>query len=484
MEREAESQARGKTASQQHNTALSQSIIGGIVACLDAVIVVGLGLLIYVTYVGWASEHSSIYLAAFTITAFLILQTFYQVGLYKFNRIIRPAAQIGKIVTTLTMIFLALVTFTFALKISAELSRVWAFSWFLSATMLMILIRFGVFFLVQGWAQQGKLTRNILLFGGGKEGERILEFLSDNPEPWNRVMGVFDDRRSRLGPEVAGHPIVGNLDDLIRFARKNRSDDVLVALPWIARQRIEDISRRLQVLPTNVHLCADLVSSGFLHRRVRHHYGVPVLNIADKPVAGWNAVVKMCIDFGLSSVTLALTAPLMLIIALAIKLESRGPVFFQQKRYGFNNQLIKVLKFRTMYVDQQDDDAERLTSRGDPRVTRVGAILRRSSLDELPQLINVLRGEMSIVGPRPHALKAKAAGQLYEEAVAQYAVRHKVKPGITGWAQVNGWRGETDTHEKLMKRVEHDLYYIEHWSFLLDVRIILKTPLVFLKNAY
>jgi len=170
-------------------------------------------------------------------------------------------------------------------------------------------------------------------------------------------------------------------------------------------------------------------------------------------------------------------SPLLLAIALLIKLDSPGPALFRQKRYGFNNRLIEVLKFRTMYADQSDANAEQLTRRNDPRVTRIGAFLRRTSLDELPQFINVVRGEMSIVGPRPHALSAKAGTLLYQEAIKYYDARHRMKPGITGWAQVNGWRGETDTVEQIKKRVEHDLYYIEHWSILLDLKIIARTIL-------
>jgi lipopolysaccharide/colanic/teichoic acid biosynthesis glycosyltransferase len=178
--------------------------------------------------------------------------------------------------------------------------------------------------------------------------------------------------------------------------------------------------------------------------------------------------------------------PVMGFIALCIKLDSSGPVFFRQKRYGFNNQVIDVVKFRTLRFEQQDDLAKQLVTHNDPRVTRVGRFLRHMSLDELPQLLNVLTGQMSIVGPRPHALNASAGGRLYAEVVEKYAIRHKVKPGITGWAQVNGWRGETDTEEKIRKRVEHDLYYIKNWSLTLDLTIILRTPWSLLKgnNAY
>ena len=176
----------------------------------------------------------------------------------------------------------------------------------------------------------------------------------------------------------------------------------------------------------------------------------------------------------------------MLLAALAIKLDSRGPVLFRQKRHGFNNELIEVYKFRSMYVDKTDAHAAKLVTKDDPRVTRVGRFIRKTSLDELPQLFNVLKGELSLVGPRPHALQAKAADRLYHDVVDGYFARHKVKPGITGWAQINGWRGETDNDEKIQRRVEHDLYYIENWSVLFDLYILAMTPFALAKteNAY
>jgi exopolysaccharide biosynthesis polyprenyl glycosylphosphotransferase len=219
---------------------------------------------------------------------------------------------------------------------------------------------------------------------------------------------------------------------------------------------------------------------------VRHDYGylcgVPVLNIFQKPVSGWSFWAKPIEDRVLAALLLVMILPVMGFIALCIKLDSPGPVFFRQKRYGFNNQVIDVVKFRTLRFEQQDDLAKQLVTQNDSRVTRVGRFLRHMSLDELPQLLNVLRGEMSIVGPRPHALNASAGGRLYAEIVEKYAIRHKVKPGITGWAQVNGWRGETDTEEKIRKRVEHDLYYIKNWSLTLDLTIILRTPWALLKG--
>jgi exopolysaccharide biosynthesis polyprenyl glycosylphosphotransferase len=200
-----------------------------------------------------------------------------------------------------------------------------------------------------------------------------------------------------------------------------------------------------------------------------------MLKLFDRPISGWSYVVKLIEDQLLAVSALALTAPLFLLIAAAIKLDSPGPVFFKQKRFGFNDSVILVWKFRTMRTECADTREEAGTTKNDPRVTRVGRILRKSSLDELAQLINVVRGEMSVVGPRPHVLAGEARGQHYQDVVNCYAARHKVKPGITGWAQVNGWRGHTDTVEKIRKRVEYDMYYINNWSPWFDVYIIIRT---------
>jgi exopolysaccharide biosynthesis polyprenyl glycosylphosphotransferase len=197
--------------------------------------------------------------------------------------------------------------------------------------------------------------------------------------------------------------------------------------------------------------------------------------------------MKWLFDKIVSGLALILLSPIMLLIAIAIKLDSRGPVLFKQKRYGFNNELIEVYKFRSMHADQTDETASKLVTRNDPRVTRVGRFIRKTSLDELPQLFNVVfAGNLSLVGPRPHAVNAKAEEMRYDQSVDGYFARHRVKPGITGWAQINGWRGETDTHEKIQRRVEHDLYYIENWSLLFDLYILAMTPIALFKakNAY
>jgi exopolysaccharide biosynthesis polyprenyl glycosylphosphotransferase len=198
-------------------------------------------------------------------------------------------------------------------------------------------------------------------------------------------------------------------------------------------------------------------------------------------------VTKWLFDKIVGTLALICAAPIMLLVAIAIKLDSRGPVFFKQNRHGFNNELIEIYKFRSMYTDKTDATASKLVTADDPRVTRVGRFIRKTSLDELPQLLNVVfAGNLSLVGPRPHALQAKAEDRLYHEAVDGYFARHRVKPGITGWAQIHGWRGETDSQEKIQQRVAHDLFYIENWSMLLDISILARTPfaLIRAKNAY
>ncbi len=205
--------------------------------------------------------------------------------------------------------------------------------------------------------------------------------------------------------------------------------------------------------------------------------GIPLLQALDSPLRDWRGIAKIVEDRVLAAIILLLISPILAAIAIAIKIDSPGPALFRQKRYGFNNELIEVFKFRSMHHHTRDLNGEQLTRRNDPRITRVGAFIRRTSLDELPQFLNVLRGEMSIVGPRPHAMAAKAGGVLYPDAVRFYHARHRMKPGITGWAQVNGWRGETETVDQITKRVEHDLYYVDHWSVVFDLWIIIRTIL-------
>jgi Undecaprenyl-phosphate glucose phosphotransferase len=456
----------------------TKSTIASLIAFSDTIIILGTGLAVYFFYVGWSSDTFPAYLAALTMNIILTIGAFYFSKLYVLEPIPHPVKQAKKILRVCGVIFLLLLLTAFSLKISDEFSRVWVYSTLLISVPLLCLSRAGYYNLFHKWARSGSLAKHIAIIGGGEQAARLVEKFEAQEYPWLRIVGVFDDRSDRIPSKIGNYDVLGNLDDLINYVQQKGCDDILIALPWTAEQRILKVLDKLKVLPINVSLAPDLIGSNFTRGRFENYGGIPVLNIVAKPIIGWGYFVKILEDRILALCFLTVISPVLLLIALLIKLDSPGPVFFRQKRYGFNNRLIEVYKFRTMYIDQQDNDAAKLTSKNDPRVTPIGNFLRSTSLDELPQFINVLKGEMSIVGPRPHALKASAAGKLYQDAVSEYAVRHKVKPGITGWAQINGWRGETDTIEKIAKRIEHDIYYINNWSLMLDLWIILKTPFV------
>lgn len=326
-----------------------------------------------------------------------------------------------------------------------------------------------------------------MIYGSGPACAALVKALEADRNTDIRICGVFDDRGDeRSGENTGGYPNRGRLGDLISFARTTRVDLVLLALPISAENRLMGLLEKLWVLPVDIRLAAS-ASRLRLARSAYDFVGnVALVALADKPISDWGMVAKAVFDKVVAALAFVALSPVMALTALAIRLDSKGPAIFRQKRYGFNNELIEVYKFRSMYTDMTDVTASKLVTKDDPRVTKVGWIIRKTSLDELPQLMNVLKGTLSLVGPRPHAVSAKAAGKLYEEAVDSYFARHKVKPGITGWAQINGWRGETDTEEKLVKRIEHDLEYIENWSLLLDLWIVLRTPMSLLKteNAY
>jgi Undecaprenyl-phosphate glucose phosphotransferase len=279
---------------------------------------------------------------------------------------------------------------------------------------------------------------------------------------------------------------MGTITDLATYARNNRVDLIIVAIPLSAEARLLHILKRLWELPVDIRISGKASSLKFSSKAYTYIGRLPLLAVFDRPLMGWGLFLKNVFDRVIASVALVVLAPVLLAVAAAIRLESKGPVLFKQKRYGFNNELIEVFKFRSMYADRCDAHATTLVSKGDPRVTRVGRLIRKTSLDELPQLFNVLTGQLSLVGPRPHATQAKAADTLYEQVVDGYFARHRVRPGITGWAQINGWRGETDTREKIEQRVKHDLDYIDNWSLMFDVKILARTPFALLKseNAY
>ncbi|HEY4168303.1 MAG TPA: undecaprenyl-phosphate glucose phosphotransferase [Reyranella sp.] len=397
-------------------------------------------------------------------------------GAYRFNVFSRIESGVGRVLLGWLCTFGVLFLATRLFEPVTEADGPWAAAWFSGAFALMGFGRFVLWRRMQAWTRAGRLGEVVAIVGAGPVAQRLLRSLAARPSPL-RVFGVYDDQAAQLPRSCMGYPIRGTVDDLVAEARQQHIDTVLVALPLNDDRRLVEALNRLCQLPVNVRLCPDAFGLRLGQVHASHMAGHTFLNVVDRPLSGWPSIAKQIEDRVLGAAILTMISPLLLAIAIMIKLDSPGPVFFRQKRYGFNNQLIEVFKFRSMYTHMTDHDAMQLTQRNDPRITRLGAFLRRTSLDELPQFLNVVRGEMSIVGPRPHALSAKAGALLYQDAVKYYDARHRVKPGITGWAQVNGWRGETDTVEQIRKRVEHDLYYIEHWSILLDLKIIGRTIL-------
>lgn len=368
-----------------------------------------------------------------------------------------------------------------------SLSRTWFPIWMALSLLTLVPLRVILFKAIETLARAGKLTRRVVIVGGGDNADEIIQHLDAQNDTHLEILGLFDDRNKDRAPEQSGpYRKLGTFDDLDKFCRDENVDLLIVTIPPSAEQRLLQILDKVWVLSVDVKLSA-LNSKLRLHKNAYSYLGsLPMLPIFDKPLNDWERVVKNIEDKVLGAIFLLLSLPIMAAVAIAIKLDSKGPVFFKQNRFGLNNELIKVYKFRSMYDDKSDANAAKLVTKDDDRVTKVGRFIRRTSLDELPQLINVLKGELSLVGPRPHATQAKADNQLYQQVVQGYYARHKMKAGITGWAQVSGWRGETDTEEKIQKRVECDLHYIDNWSVLYDLYIIALTPiaLIFGKNAY
>ncbi len=464
---------------------VSQRVLTGAVRIMDAVLVAAVGLAIALVYVSEPIvTRDADYALLLCAAAAVQICVFQALRLYDPARFSSFVGQLPRVVLgwliTLAIVGAGLVF----MKAAQEYSRVWLALWFFAGAVALIAGRALLTHLVRSWARQGRLYRRAVIYGAGAVSEEVIQQLERDAGTDIRISGIFDERdqQGRAPRLIAGYPRLGGLKDLLELGRESRIDLVIVALPVTAEQRLSQIVKQLSVLPADIKLPARATAIRFSPKTYSHVGSVAMIDLHDKPIADWGTVLKWVFDKTIAALAVVLLAPVMAAVAAAIRLDSRGPVLFKQKRYGFNNELIEVYKFRSMYTDLCDAKAARLVTKDDLRVTKVGRFIRKTSLDELPQLFNVLRGNLSLVGPRPHAVSAKADNRLYDEVVDGYFARHKVKPGITGWAQINGWRGETDTAEKIEKRVEHDLYYIENWSLLLDLYILMKTPVSLLKT--
>ena len=349
-------------------------------------------------------------------------------------------------------------------------------AWFIATVLLFLLARAIMLGTNYYLVARGRYLQRAVIYGCNENGLRVAEHIEQNEDIRAGVIGFIDDEPSHA-ELLDNHALnlIGDADRLEGMVRDERVEQVIVALPASEEERIKQVVDRFKRMPVDVLLAPDLGSLHYTPQHTSQVAELPMVNLSQRPLQGWSPLLKRAEDIVLATICLLLAAPVMIAIAIAIRLESPGPVLFRQRRYGYNQHLIEVYKFRSMYHHLRDADAAQQTTRDDVRITRVGRFIRKTSLDELPQLFNVLFGSMSMVGPRPHASATKAADVLFEDAVAEYAARHRVKPGITGLAQINGYRGETDTLHKIHRRVEYDLEYIERWSVWLDLYILVRT---------
>ncbi|MCI4678737.1 exopolysaccharide biosynthesis polyprenyl glycosylphosphotransferase [Rhodoblastus acidophilus] len=399
------------------------------------------------------------------LSALLYLLISRAIGAHRTGQILNRRTSLNRLMAALALTFIALLVIGAATKTTQNFSRIWFFSWFALACSLAPTVRLGLLAAARRRLAQGDFVFRALSVGVFAQPLSIAEL----------------DAASGGMAQVAHIMALADLEDLEGLAdwiAREEIDQIYVVTPWahapatfLRLRRLRQFSAEIFVVPDDASIRAHQLGVGVIHDRV-------ALRAGERPINGWDRLAKRMQDIVVASAALLFVAPVMLLIAAAIKLDSPGPVLFRQKRAGFNGRPFELLKFRSMYAHAADAHASRQTSRDDARVTKVGRFIRRASLDELPQFFNVLRGEMSVVGPRPHALQTRTNGLDLRQIADRYAARHRVRPGLTGLAQVNGCRGELDNCEKVVTRVDFDINYIENWSTWLDCKIILRTALL------
>jgi Undecaprenyl-phosphate glucose phosphotransferase len=476
-----------QVASQYRRDTMSPVMVSGVLRLVEFALLFLSGIAVYCWFLGFFDYLPWEYPAAIAVASMLAIVLLDVCDQYQISALMRPMANFGRILLVWSGTFALMALTAFFLKMSESYSRVLFATWFAVGFGLIFAMRLVLSRLIRRWARDGRMERRAVIVGGGKAAEALIRSVEKQPYNDIRICGIFDDRDDRRSPPiVAGYPKLGTVSELIEFARIARIDMLIVSLPITAEMRVLQLLKKLWVLPVDIRLSAHSNALQFRPRSYSYIGAVPMLDIFDKPINDWDSVAKRAFDIVFSLLGIVLFSPVMLATAIAIKLDSKGPILFKQKRHGFNNEEIEVYKFRSMYADKSDPTAKKTVTKNDPRVTRVGRFIRKTSIDELPQFFNSLFGSLSLVGPRPHAVAAQSHNLLYNEVVDGYFARHKVKPGVTGWAQINGWRGEMDTNEKIRKRTEYDLDYIENWSMLFDLKILFLTPFRLLntENAY
>jgi Undecaprenyl-phosphate glucose phosphotransferase len=474
-------------ASQYARNTNSPVMVSGTMRIIEFMIVALTGLAVFVLYVGLSTDTPLQYFLAILSTATLSVVLLEFTDSYQLAVMRDPFGKFGRLLLVVSGAFALMSLAGFFLKISEDFSRVWFGTWYVSSLVIFMAFRLVMSRLIRRWARNGKMERRAVIVGGGKPAEDLIRSIEQQPYNDIRICGVFDDRDAKRSPAiVAGYPKLGNIAELIEFARIAHIDMLIVSLPITAEARVLSLLKKLWVLPVDIRLSAHNNHLQFRPRAYSYIGSVAMIDLFDKPINDWDSVAKRAFDIFFSLFGIVLFSPIIIATAIAIKLESKGPVIFKQQRHGFNNEIIEVWKFRSMYTEMCDPTARNAVVKNDPRVTRVGRFIRKSSIDELPQFFNSLMGTLSLVGPRPHAIAAHTHNLLYNEVVDGYFARHRVKPGVTGWAQINGWRGEVDSNDKIKKRTEFDLHYIENWSLWFDLKILFLTPIRLLNtdNAY
>ncbi|QCI63694.1 undecaprenyl-phosphate glucose phosphotransferase [Phreatobacter stygius] len=446
-------------------------------AAIDWMVIAGTSYMVSLVYNrfnsgDWWTIKAQVDLALLVSSLFVMLNVVR--GQYQFSNYIAPNHRIGTALTLWGATFVTLMAFAFATKTSDGFSRVAVIATFVTGFPLLLLARRAAGRLMTLGSKIGMIpARRVMLVGR----ENDVTAFAMRYQPWNAGMHIAGT--GLLADEGRAGSGRGDIARIVAQARQMYLDDVLIIVPWSETATIDSVIDAFMRMPVTIHLGPERIFDRFDEIKIAKTGGIASLQLGRPPLSAGEIMMKRMLDVGLASFALFLFTPVLLLIALAIKIDSPGPALFRQRRLGFNQRAFSIVKFRTMTVED-DGDAVRQATRGDQRITRIGRFLRRWNLDELPQLINVLGGQMSLVGPRPHAI---AHDRQYDDGrIALYARRHNVKPGITGWAQVHGLRGETDTVEKMQARVEHDLYYIDNWSVLLDLEIMART--VFSRKAY
>jgi Undecaprenyl-phosphate glucose phosphotransferase len=465
----------------QGRTPLPHAVVGLMVGLLDLLVLAASGFAAFLV-AGPADAGIALRAALFGVPLSIVAAGL--MGVYRKGAFHEPVAEAQRLLLAAAAAA-ALVWAAVLLFAPAPLDFDWVLLWAALTVPALPLARAGVAQVLL--AHPDRFAERTVVIGGGTNGARLVQFLRRRNDRAIRLLGFVDDRYTRIGTEMDHLPFLGPIDEVFALIRRGAIDQVILAMPWSAEERTLTLLHQLSEYPVHVRLAPDLISYHFPGRSMSDVGGLPLVHLMDRPISGWSSLVKRAEDIAIAGAVLAVAALPMLLIAGLIKLDSPGPVFFRQRRVGFNNREFWMLKFRSMRHDPREaTQIRRQATKDDERITRIGRILRRTSLDELPQIINVLKGEMSIVGPRPHAPGTRAGNRPFEDVVARYAARHRVKPGLTGLAQVRGLRGQTDTEDKIVRRVDADLEYIETWSVWLDLVIMIRTALVVLRmqNAH